>query len=72
MCIRDRLVHFFSVQVAYFVAPSTELAAQQQRLRQLPPALASNKVASEAAEQRAEQDPTAELAEVGALHMERH
>ena len=60
-----QLVQFISVETACFALPSTDFAAQQQRMKQLPAALASNKAAMEAAE------ASGELSDVGALYLER-
>jgi len=59
-------IHFYSVEESYFsAAPSSSLAAHQQRLKQLPLALQSNEQALTAA-------VTAnEPADIGALYLER-
>jgi len=61
----DKTVQFFSVKHSCLTVPTAELAAQQQRIKQLPTALESNTAAMATAE------VSGELADLGALYLER-
>jgi hypothetical protein len=63
---QDGSVVFYSVETALFSAPSSDsLGTYQQRLKQLPAALASNATAMSAAK------ASGELADIGALYLEK-